>query len=78
MDFFIQIVATFENAGEHDLKLLDLIAQELGLDDKEYQDAKHKNICECTRLLRQIHLLFLEFHQTFLRLIKKETTRAFC
>lgn len=42
MDFFIQIVATFENAGEHDLKLLDLIAQELGLDDKEYQDAKHK------------------------------------
>ena len=40
--YCIQIVATFENTGEHDIKLLDLIAQELGLDDKEYQDAKHK------------------------------------
>lgn len=78
MDFFIQIVATFENAGEHDLKLLDLIAQELGLDDKEYQDAKHKylRMHEITETDPFVILGIPSNIPTADK--KKETTRAFC
>lgn len=42
MEFFLSVVATFENISADDLKLLDLIAQEMRLDAQEYQEAKHK------------------------------------
>ncbi len=42
MEFFLSVVATFENISADDFKLLDLIAQEMKLDDQEYQEAKHK------------------------------------
>lgn len=42
MTFFSRVVASFDDISTDDLKLLDLISAELGLDNEECQEAKRK------------------------------------
>lgn len=42
MEFFLKVVASFESITDDDIKLLDLIASEMSLDNEEYQKEKQK------------------------------------